>query len=200
MFRGVSAGVAGRDSVKTRGVRLPILGFRGGHVCFMVRTLIYRVHASVNMVCARVRWPCTALGWPLLVVHARDGGRVVEDTGFGSTRPTTMPDPNTKLTPDRLDEYLYLLAERERRLILARLREAGTGTVSLDALATALTGPSRNRDQARVRLQHTHLPKLDETDVIDYDARSTTIRYHGHPGLEALLEAVTAFECTSASS
>ena len=121
-------------------------------------------------------------------------------TQLDPTRPTPMPDPNTKLATDRLDEYLALLAESERRVILVKLQEAGTGTVSLDALATALTGPSRDRDQARVRLTHTHLPKLAETDIIDYDSRSTTIRYHGHQGLEALLDAVTALECTSTSS
>lgn len=92
-----------------------------------------------------------------------------------------------------LDAYLECLASRHRRVLLYPLRDRTVTTV--DELAAALFaefyGPprGRGRDEAAAELRHHHLPKLDDLSVVDFDARSGTVRVLPFPAeLEALLE------------
>lgn len=58
-------------------------------------------------------------------------------------------------------------------------------------LAAALAPDSpADRDRVRIRLHHSHLPKLDGTSLLSYDPETTTIEYHGHPELEPLLDTI----------
>nr|WP_135304922.1 hypothetical protein [Halomicroarcula amylolytica] len=53
---------------------------------------------------------------------------------------------------------------------------------------------AHNSDQYEsiaIALHHTHLPKLAEHEVLDYDVRSRTVRYHGHSALEQLVTLYT---------
>lgn len=91
--------------------------------------------------------------------------------------------------PDRFDEQLSVLADSERRSIVSYLREKASATATLDELAAVLEPDSdRERDYARIRLHHGHLPKLDTTPLITYHPEMATVEYHGHPEFEALLE------------
>lgn len=47
--------------------------------------------------------------------------------------------------------------------------------------------PADDRRRVEVALHHHELPKLEQVGVIEYDARSRTVRYRGHPLLEELL-------------
>ena len=97
--------------------------------------------------------------------------------------------------PDRLDELLSLLADSERRTIITHLRDTSTDTASLADLATALTPDSPNdREHARIRLHHDHLPQLAETPLLSYDPATTTVQYHGDHELETLLDIIQAHE------
>lgn len=40
------------------------------------------------------------------------------------------------------------------------------------------------------RLHHSALPKLHEADVLEYDARSDSVRYRGRPELDVLIDAL----------
>lgn len=104
-----------------------------------------------------------------------------------------MTDRTKRIQPDRLDVLHSLLADGERRTLLAHFRDRGTGTTSLDALASVLASDSPiERDHARVRLHHTHLPKLAQTPLLDYDPDTTIVEYHRHPEFEYLIDSIPA--------
>lgn len=109
--------------------------------------------------------------------------------------PKPMSNTSTSSKLSSLNEQLAILADGERRAILAHLQEAGTNTASLDDLASVLAPDSpTERDYARIRLHHTHLPKLAETPLLRYDPNTATVDYHGHPELEALLTTIQTHE------
>ena len=92
---------------------------------------------------------------------------------------------------------LLLQANTERRAIITHLHEAPTTTVSLETLGTRLAPDSPGeRDHVRIRLHHIHLPKLAGTPLLSYDPDTKTVEYHGHPGLEALLDTIHRDEPT----
>ncbi|WP_132057375.1 DUF7344 domain-containing protein [Halorussus amylolyticus] len=70
---------------------------------------------------------------------------------------------------DRLDASFGLLAHAHRRSVLYALREDGPKT--RDELADELvaTGVADDRDRTVASLFHTHLPKLDDAGVVEYD-------------------------------
>lgn len=106
-----------------------------------------------------------------------------------------MPDANPTSGGGRLDVYLSIRADRERRAIVTHLRDATTGTASLDTLAATLAPRSpTERDDARIRLHHTHLPKLAQTPLLSYDPETATVDYHGNPEIEALLSTIQSSE------
>ncbi|SFS46911.1 DUF7344 domain-containing protein [Halostagnicola kamekurae] len=100
------------------------------------------------------------------------------------------------------ETVLHLVADPRRRTILHQLRENG-GVIEIEALAdvvaerTARSSPieetdpptARTDDQrlTRAELHHTHLPKLADAGVIEYDSRTGTVRYRSHDRVEALL-------------
>lgn len=75
-----------------------------------------------------------------------------------------------------------VLSNERRQLILKFLREAGgllTARELSERIAEFETGespPPRNiRQSAYVSLHQTHLPKLDELDIVDYDQSAKTV-------------------------
>lgn len=101
-----------------------------------------------------------------------------------------MSETVTPRQPERVNKLLSVLADGERRAIITHLRDDSTGTTSLDTLATVLADSPTDRDHARIRLHHIHLPKLDDTPILSYDPETTTIEYHGHAKAESLLDTV----------
>lgn len=103
-----------------------------------------------------------------------------------------------------VDFLLSVLADEQRREVLRYFQQAEDSVASLDALTDHLvdTGAvdDRPREHVHVRLHHAHLPKLAETPAIEYEPRSRTVRYHAHPGLETLLEAVQAVSTTTTAT
>ncbi|WP_313694337.1 winged helix-turn-helix domain-containing protein [Halorarum halobium] len=104
---------------------------------------------------------------------------------------TTEPDLST-------DVALELLADRTRRRILRHLVEKEDGAISVRELVDrmALDGPGEPAvnapgERLRVELHHVHLPKLRGAGVVEFDARSGTIRYQGGDALDALLTVFT---------
>lgn len=102
-----------------------------------------------------------------------------------------MPAPTTRSQPDQFDKLLSVLAVKERRAIIAHLRDAPTDSASLDGLAAALAPDSPgDREHVRIRLHHNHLPQLAETPLLSYDTATTIVRYHGHPDLRTILNSL----------
>jgi len=104
-----------------------------------------------------------------------------------------------------LDDVFGLLAERRRRFALHALLDVDQGATDCETLTrTVATREARAdeeeyalpelRDRVTRALHHVHLPKLDDAGVVDYDARSRTVRYWGHPVVEEYLLHVAPLE------
>lgn len=88
--------------------------------------------------------------------------------------------------PD-LDTMFELLADQRRRLALHHLVEEETG--ELDEIADAVCSSiESDPPEVAMTLHHTHLPKLDEAGIIEYDPRSAMARYYDHDLLEGILD------------
>lgn len=93
-----------------------------------------------------------------------------------------------------LEQLLKLLANRRRRYVLYYLDEVETAVVTLDQLADQLVEWERewdryegttqtHRECVRIALHHNHLPRLADANLIDYDARTETVRNWEEPSL-----------------
>jgi hypothetical protein len=104
-------------------------------------------------------------------------------TRHTSRRARTETD-RALVTPE-IETAFDVLSSHERRLVCNHVADREKEAFSLDTLATVLEAET---DQARIELHHRHLPKLERAGLIEYDARSNTVRYHGQPSLEKWAE------------
>jgi hypothetical protein len=95
---------------------------------------------------------------------------------------------------DGVDEALSGLSNTHRRLLIAILRDAQTPiskttlareTLQLEQSDTEPTQEAMN--ELLVALSHIHLPKLDDTNIIEYNPETERIAYTKHSGLEELI-------------
>lgn len=95
------------------------------------------------------------------------------------------------------EDVLRLCTDEERRSVVAALVDSVENVVSLQELADEVAGgPSASASgqqlhQGKAALKHNHLPRLDETGLIEYDWRSDTVRYLPNEHVERLLEFIT---------
>jgi hypothetical protein len=90
------------------------------------------------------------------------------------------------------DEQFDALARTDRRAVIQFFRDESAEEVTLDDLVTGIVDGSywdTDESHARLCLHHFALPKLADAGILDYDARSKTVRYWGRPGVEKLLDA-----------
>ena len=78
------------------------------------------------------------------------------------------------------ESALRLLADPKRRQVLRQLADTPDGT-TVDVLADELrAGPEEpdgdGSNRPSIVLRHVHLPKLQEADVLEYDADRGTVR------------------------
>lgn len=97
----------------------------------------------------------------------------------------------------QLDTIFDILSHRRRRYLLYYLTQSSNEVAELsqlvDAVRTFETADAATEDaptekSITVDLHHKHLPRLDATGVIEYDARQGTVRYDGKPALVEWLE------------
>jgi len=106
-----------------------------------------------------------------------------------SDDPTTPPTTDTETTqttadPLSLDLVFEVLKNERRRRVLQFLRDS-PGTVSLSDVAEHIAAiendkpekalSSQERKRVYVGLYQCHLPKMDDTDVVDFDGNRGTI-------------------------
>lgn len=94
-----------------------------------------------------------------------------------------------------LDRLFELLADRRCRYTLYYLEEVADPVVTLDELADQLVVWERewddyegevdedHREDICIDLHHNQLPRLADEALLDYDARTQTIRSWGEPSL-----------------
>lgn len=120
-----------------------------------------------------------------------------------STETVPLPIPSDETPESALDVWLEVLADPRCRHVLHCVTRTPDGVATVDELATDFEDPGGLRpsrpdraaeERTVVSLHHTVLPKLDEAGVLDYDARTQTVRYRETPTLEAWLAAVETLD------
>ncbi|MEF8783380.1 MAG: ArsR family transcriptional regulator [Haloarculaceae archaeon] len=96
---------------------------------------------------------------------------------------------------NELDACLRVIADGCRRRMIQQLRREADGTMSFEDLVGGLQSASdddrrRNPEQIAIDLEHTHLPKLANHGVVEYDRRSGAVRYRPDEHIEAILDAL----------
>ncbi|WP_232703547.1 DUF7344 domain-containing protein [Halobacterium wangiae] len=87
------------------------------------------------------------------------------------------------------DTVLSAVANEHRRATLNALDNASEKTLEYDVLVDCVADRVRNEDprreldehqqRVRIALHHTHLPKLEEARIIDYEAETGHVRFVG---------------------
>lgn len=108
------------------------------------------------------------------------------------------PLEGVELSRDRLFD---VLANPRRRRVLSYLAGTAADAVSLTDLVAAVVAREPDRDggtdhyeRVAIAVRHVHLPKLSAAGLLDYDPRSRTVRYCGHPRLEVHLALASEHE------
>jgi len=95
-----------------------------------------------------------------------------------------------------LDTVFSLLSNRRRRYVIYCLLDGETETVECSALAERVAAweaddgdPTEERLEAvSADLYHSHLPRLDAENVVDFDPRTEVVRFRGQPTVEEYAE------------
>ncbi|MFC6940730.1 ArsR family transcriptional regulator [Salinirubellus sp. GCM10025818] len=98
----------------------------------------------------------------------------------------------------RLDACLQLVADQHRRRIIHHLRHEANGATTFDDLVNQVhsrasdskNGPPEDREKLAIQLHHTHLPKLADHGVVDFDYRTGAVRYYPDEQVEAVLDSI----------
>lgn len=115
-------------------------------------------------------------------------GRVTVGSKFVSA--VTVDE--SRVDENRVDELLRVLSRARRRVVLRSLLTRG-GETTLDELVADLAeSADRSESRARIALQHNHLPKLEEADVVEYDPETGRVDYRRNPAVETLLDVVAS--------
>ena len=112
------------------------------------------------------------------------------------------------MTDNRLDVCLELVADRLRRGTIQSVRAAdgremtvvelvdtlhGTEPITVSTAGPEPTIDARGtpeRHQIHLQLVHTHLPKLAEHDVVEFDRERGVVRYRSDEQIERLLDTI----------
>lgn len=84
----------------------------------------------------------------------------------GLRQPTTDTPTTSHTSPDA-DHTFRLLADDERRVLLATVDDEEC--VGVDRLRDRLAETPEDRDHAAIRLHHVHLPKLADAGLLVHD-------------------------------
>jgi DNA-binding transcriptional ArsR family regulator len=124
--------------------------------------------------------------------HAPTGGEGEAPGGGPSgsgNRPTLEVD---------LNALFEALADVQRRQVLAYLDAMDDDVAAysdlIEHVADDSAGESTDHERVAVRLHHHHLPKLADVGVVEYDARSETVRYRGGPAVSEWLDLVQSYD------
>lgn len=96
---------------------------------------------------------------------------------------------------ERIDSSCDLLSNASRRRVIYALWKRGPTTVGDLADAVVAAGHADARDGALTSLVHVHLPKLDDSDVVEYDGPDDVVELgEGVERLEPFLSFVARRE------
>lgn len=96
-------------------------------------------------------------------------------------------------SPDT-DVFIELVADEHRRRVIQYVRHESGGESTIDEVADELCRTEdgqTDRNELLIRLHHTHLPKLADTGILEYNHQSGAIRYRGDERLEHVLDSLS---------
>jgi hypothetical protein len=115
----------------------------------------------------------------------------------GSENDHALQNGRAVTTPS-FDTLFDLLAERRRRYALYALTGTEDGLAEVETLADEVAMWEARADDEKLteefrrdiadELREIHLPQLADAEIVEYDARSDTVRYWRQPTLEEYLE------------
>jgi hypothetical protein len=102
------------------------------------------------------------------------------------------------MTDHDLDRCLQLVADQHRRRIIHHLRHEANGTTTFDDLVEQISsrasdsknGPPEDREELAIQLQHSHLPKLADYGVVEFEHTTGAVRYYPDEQVETVLDSV----------
>ena len=106
-------------------------------------------------------------------------------------------EKGTGLRGESLSDALDALADEKRRYALHFFQSQTKNVASVEVLAEYILAHDCEVDDVnhvRIALHHQDLPSLDDAGLIDYDPRSSTVRYRGDSTTEDLLEYISNLE------
>jgi DNA-binding transcriptional ArsR family regulator len=104
-----------------------------------------------------------------------------------------------ELSSSSVDGILSALADQHRRLAIRCLIDSTDQTATLRELAQYVRGrfhEERSVKEIKTNLHHSHVPKLVGAGLLEYDARSKTVRYRAGSDTEALVKHILGMERT----
>ena len=90
-------------------------------------------------------------------------------------------------TSEPVDKRLNILLHEQYRTVLWYFARHSTEVATIDDLGEFIRDQNQQEGDVthiETRLHHVTLPKLANAGVLEYDARSNTARYRGHPTAE----------------
>ncbi|WP_227380709.1 DUF7344 domain-containing protein [Haladaptatus halobius] len=110
---------------------------------------------------------------------------------------TSLDTDHTSNPISSLETACDLLVDTQRRTILQYLSDQETDIAAVDELAAHVHAEIEavpNPNHARIALVHTHVPKLVDTGVIEYDQHDEIVQYQDEPLLEAILAVAATYD------
>lgn len=101
-----------------------------------------------------------------------------------------------KTPAEKCDSLLRLLCHHYRRQTIRFLAGQQNNATTIDELVDQMNCSSDD-ELLFVEMEHLHLPKLDNSDLIEWDPRSEAIRYYPDSLCEQLLEAMERHDVES---
>jgi hypothetical protein len=101
------------------------------------------------------------------------------------------------------DTILSAVGNEHRRAILNAVTNASEQTLAYDALVDRVADRVRDEDErvsdehrqrARIALRHTHLPKLEEAQMIDYEGTTGHVQFVGGELEQEILRLVEPYD------
>ena len=102
------------------------------------------------------------------------------------------------MTNHDLDRCLQLVADQHRRRIIQHLRHEANGTTTVNDLLEQISsrvpdsknGPPKDREELAIQFHHTHLPKLADHGVVEFEHTTGTVRYQPDEQVETVLDSL----------
>jgi hypothetical protein len=121
----------------------------------------------------------------------------------GGTAGSRSGPPETIPVPYSFDQMLDLISTPRRRSLLYHLKDRDGGRIPVEDLVGAVVRRERSipareapasEDDVRVSLIHTHLPKLAELGLVEFELGEPAVEYHANPALESFLRYIETLE------